>query len=112
MVRVAVLTPRGRSDGAHRWQATRGTPVREVTLAGSYDDGATSCETKVRHVGDDWVAEIPPGSVAGGFVSLRVSATGTDGNKVEEWITAHIACDDPIRAQHGGPSGNRAEPDR
>jgi hypothetical protein len=64
-------------------------PVREVALGASYDDGATWCETKVRHVGDHW-AEIPPGGVAGGFVSLHASATGTDGNKFRTLVRPFV----------------------
>jgi subtilisin family serine protease len=65
--------------------------VRSVTVEVSYDEGATWRAATVRPTGDRFEVRIPAGGTAGGYASLRATATDGAGNKVTETITRAYA---------------------
>ncbi|WP_199443068.1 S8 family peptidase [Umezawaea beigongshangensis] len=50
----------------------------------SYDDGVTWLAAPVSRTGQDWTVALPAGGAAGGFVSLRATASDVEGNSVVE----------------------------
>jgi subtilisin family serine protease len=57
--------------------------LRELKAWVSYDDGATWTQAKT---GTGGVAVLPRGGKPGGFASLRITATDTDGNSVDQTV--------------------------
>jgi subtilisin family serine protease len=64
----------------------KSSPVRSVTVDVSYDDGATWRHATVTRAGTGWQVRVPGGGAAGGYASLRASATDSAGNAVTETV--------------------------
>ena len=60
-------------------------PFTTLTLTASFDDGATWHNVPVTRDGGTWRAEMPT-APAGGFASLRASATDSAGNSITETV--------------------------
>ncbi|GAB3432861.1 S8/S53 family peptidase [Flindersiella endophytica] len=62
--------------------------IEHVTLATSYDDGATWHEIPFQHDGNTWrgIATHPPKGVGTGFVSLRTSLVDSGGNRIDQTV--------------------------
>jgi hypothetical protein len=69
----------------------KASPIRSVTVEVSYDEGATWQRVTVSRDGDRFGVRIPAGGTAGGYASLRATATDTAGNVVTETITRAYA---------------------
>jgi subtilisin family serine protease len=65
--------------------------IRSVTVEVSYDEGATWRKVPVKQRGDHVDVAIPAGGHAGGYASLRASATDSAGNRVTETVTRAYA---------------------
>jgi subtilisin family serine protease len=71
--------------GAHAHKA------RSVTVDVSYDEGLTWKKVTVKRDGDRFAVTIPAGGAAGGYASLRATATDGVGNRVSETVTRAYA---------------------
>ena len=69
----------------------RAPAVRSVAVEVSYDEGATWRKVTVTPKGDRFDVRIPAGGTAGGYASLRATATDTAGNKVTETVVRAYA---------------------
>lgn len=67
--------------------------IRSVAVEVSYDDGASWQSVTVTRKGDRFDVRIPAGGTAGGYASLRATATDTAGNGVTETVTRAYALD-------------------
>lgn len=65
--------------------------IRSVSVEVSYDEGATWQEVTVSRHGDRFDLRIPGGGAAGGYASLRATATDAAGNGVTETVTRAYA---------------------
>ena len=61
--------------------------IRSVTVEVSYDEGVTWKKATVDRSGDRFEVTLPGGGTAGGYASLRATATDQGGNKVTETVT-------------------------
>lgn len=76
------------------WTEQYGPAVRSLQVESSTDDGTTWAPVDVRRHGRDWRAAVR--NPAGGFVSLRATATDEDGNSVTQTIIrAYAVADAP-----------------
>jgi hypothetical protein len=64
----------------------KASPVGSVTVDVSYDDGVTWRHATVTRKGTGWQVRIPAGGAAGGYASLRATATDNAGNAVTETV--------------------------
>jgi subtilisin family serine protease len=64
----------------------RAPKVRSVAVEVSYDEGVTWRKAAVTPKGDGFEVRIPAGGTAGGYASLRASATDSAGNRVTETV--------------------------
>jgi hypothetical protein len=69
----------------------RASKIRSVTVEVSYDEGVTWKKVAVTPKGDRFDVRIPAGGTAGGYASLRATATDGAGNKVTETVTRAYA---------------------
>lgn len=69
----------------------KASKVRSVTVEVSYDEGTTWRKVAVTPKGDRFDVRIPAGGTAGGYASLRASATDGAGNKVTETVVRAYA---------------------
>jgi subtilisin family serine protease len=65
--------------------------IRSVAVEVSYDEGATWTKVAVTPKGDRFDVKIPAGGAAGGYASLRATATDSAGNRVAETVTRAYA---------------------
>ena len=72
----------------HQPGASGTSPVREVTVDVSYDDGKSWRRAVARAAGDDrWTLVIPAGGRPGGHVTLRANAVDRAGDRVRQTVT-------------------------
>ncbi|MFL6120539.1 S8 family serine peptidase, partial [Actinophytocola sp.] len=83
--RAATGTLRGGLTVASQ-PGVRAPKVRSVTVEVSYDEGATWHRAAVTPKGDRVDVRIPAGGTAGGYASLRATATDTAGDRVTETV--------------------------
>jgi len=69
----------------------KASKIRSVTVEVSYDEGATWKKVAVTPKGDRFDVKIPAGGTAGGYASLRATATDGAGNKVTETVVRAYA---------------------
>ena len=65
--------------------------TKSVTVEVSYDEGQTWKKATVSRTGDHFEVRLPGGGPAGGYASLRATATDQAGNKVTETVTRAYA---------------------
>jgi subtilisin family serine protease len=65
--------------------------IRSVSAEVSYDEGTTWQKVTVTRTGDRVDVRIPAGGTAGGYASLRATATDAEGNGVTETVTRAYA---------------------
>ncbi|WP_225809820.1 S8 family serine peptidase [Streptomyces spinosus] len=72
----------------HQPGASGTSPVREVAVDVSYDDGKSWRRAVARAAGDDrWTLVIPAGGRPGGHVTLRANAVDRAGDRVRQTVT-------------------------
>jgi subtilisin family serine protease len=69
----------------------KASKIRSVAVEVSYDEGATWRKATVGRKGDRFEVRIPAGGAAGGYASLRATATDSAGNRVTETVTRAYA---------------------
>ncbi|NUT21837.1 MAG: S8 family serine peptidase [Hamadaea sp.] len=69
-----------------RQELAEAATVDRVQVWSSFDDGATWQALTVQNTADGWRVTPPTGGRAGAFVSLRVAATDSQGNAVDQTV--------------------------
>jgi hypothetical protein len=65
--------------------------IKQVTVDVTYDDGKTWHSATVTRHGAKWSIGIPAGGTAGGFATVRASATDSRGTTLSETLTRAYA---------------------
>jgi hypothetical protein len=94
-------------------QETAGTTtIRQVRVWTSFDDGTTWQALTVQRTTDGWRVIPPNGGQPGASVSLRVAATDTEGNEVDQTVTRAYRPQITAVGRRGGRRRSRSSEQR